>query len=435
MIPSRSLWQQYLPLALSFELMMAEAPTLQAAVGRLPEPEANLAAWGLVMGLALMIESPVIMLLATAIALVRDRPSFVALRKFTLLLALWCTALTGMVAFTPLFGFVTGNVMNQPPEVASLGQFPLGVMLFWSGLIAWRRFYQGALVRFGAARWMTAGTVLRLASIFVVAMALSGPNHSWPTGAGAAAIAIMAGVFIEAVATTLFAIPVLKRDLPARDPDAVPLSQVSIGKFHAPLALNSLLSLLAQPLTAAALARLPNAHATLAAWPVVFGILLITRGWCFAVQEVTVAQVRRGEETSGLWRFALLIGSVTSLALLGLALSPAMDAYFRALGTPENLRELVRSGALYCAPTPLLTALGSYFRGVRVASGATVDAMVAMALGLATQLLALGAGVYFTFDGIAAGAASLTLSLLVETGYLAFRDRVAGRRTLPARSA
>ena len=232
----------------------------------------------------------------------------------------------------------------------------------------------------------------------------------------------MAGVFVEAVATTLFAIPVLKRSLPALDPDAVPISQASIGKFHAPLALNTLLSLLAQPLTAAALARLSNANATLAAWPVVFGVLLVMRGWCFAVQEVTVAQVRRGEGTTGLWRFALLVGSVTSLGLLALALSPALDVYFRALGTPQNLRELVRTGTLACSATPLLTSLGSYFRGVRVASGATVDALVAMALGLATMLVTLGIAVWLRADGILAGAAALTLSLAVETGYLALRD-------------
>ena len=129
MTPSRKLWLQYLPLALSFELMMAEAPTLQAAVGRLPDPEANLAAWGLVIGLSLLLESPVIMLLATAIALVRDRPSFAALRQFTLQLAFWCTALTALVAFTPVYGFVTHGLMNQPPTIALLARYPLGVML------------------------------------------------------------------------------------------------------------------------------------------------------------------------------------------------------------------------------------------------------------------------------------------------------------------
>src|SRR5437588_12875847 len=77
----------WFPLALSFELMMLEGPAVQAAIGRLPDPALNLAAWGLTMSLSLLVESPVIMLLATAIALVRDRCSYLALRRFMLTLA------------------------------------------------------------------------------------------------------------------------------------------------------------------------------------------------------------------------------------------------------------------------------------------------------------------------------------------------------------
>ena len=83
----RTIFALWLPLAVSFELMMLEGPTVQGAMGRLPAPELHLAAWGLTISLSLLIESPVIMLLATAIALVQDADSYHALRRFMLTLA------------------------------------------------------------------------------------------------------------------------------------------------------------------------------------------------------------------------------------------------------------------------------------------------------------------------------------------------------------
>ena len=71
-ITIRSIFVRWFPLALSFELMMLEGPFVQSAIGKLPNSSLNLAAFGLCMGLSLIIESPVIMLLSTAIALVHN---------------------------------------------------------------------------------------------------------------------------------------------------------------------------------------------------------------------------------------------------------------------------------------------------------------------------------------------------------------------------
>ena len=58
----------WLPLALSFTLMMLESPVTNAALARFAEPSVQIAGFGVALGLSLLIESPVIMLLATAIA-------------------------------------------------------------------------------------------------------------------------------------------------------------------------------------------------------------------------------------------------------------------------------------------------------------------------------------------------------------------------------
>ena len=85
----------WLPLFASWLLMLAEGPLVSAAVNRLPDEVVMLAAFGLVVSLAVLIESPVINLLATATALVRDRASYALVRRHSLH---WAVALTGVKA-------------------------------------------------------------------------------------------------------------------------------------------------------------------------------------------------------------------------------------------------------------------------------------------------------------------------------------------------
>jgi len=69
----RQVFVTWLPLVASWMLMSMELPTINAIVARLPNPEINLAAYGgVVFPIALMIEAPVIMLMAASTALSRD---------------------------------------------------------------------------------------------------------------------------------------------------------------------------------------------------------------------------------------------------------------------------------------------------------------------------------------------------------------------------
>ena len=72
----------WLPLALSWLLMTFESLWIQGVIGRKPDAETQLAAFGLMFSLSVLIETPVIMLLATSNALSRDRQSFRTLWRF-----------------------------------------------------------------------------------------------------------------------------------------------------------------------------------------------------------------------------------------------------------------------------------------------------------------------------------------------------------------
>lgn len=404
--------------------MMLEAPVIQAALARLPDSTLHLAAFGLTLALSLVIESPVIMLLATAIALVKDAPSYHALRFFTLWLSVGLTILTGLVAFTPLFEWLGGNLLGIPGSIVEAAKPAMQIMLFWTAAIAWRRFYQGVLVRYGYTKLVSLGTAIRL-------MAASGTAFGlvvWGKlpGSQVAAWALMAAVIVEAMVTIFFALPIIRRNgLSASLSYQTPsLTQREILKFHTPLAGTTLLALLIMPITNAALARLASSELTLAAWPVVFGTLLVLRGWGFALQEITVAVVKQSFAPGALKRFSWTVAFSTSAALALLSFTPLVNLYLqKVIQLRSELIPYVEAGLKWCLLTPALTALGFWVRGVLVASSATSSVYWGMGVNLAVNSLFLWLGVWLQMPGIETASVAFTMASIAECLYLFHQAR------------
>ncbi len=415
----RTIFRLWLPLAISFELMMCEGPSLQGAIGRLPDSTLHLAAWGLMMQISLLIESPVIMLLSTAIALVKDAGTFYALRRFMLNLLIGCTVLTAFVAFTPLFDWIAGRVMGQPAAIVDAARPAMRIMLLWTAAIGWRRFFQGVLVRSGATRMVSWGTSVRLCAALTTAVSLT----VWGKlpGVQVGACALMAAVITEAIATTLFALPIVREKVLSHISPEAPPTQRDIWRFHLPLAATTVLTLLALPLTSTTLARLPLPKENLAAWAVASMAVLVLRGWGLALHEITVSQARDYATRPALKRFAWMVGLVTSGFTALLVATPLLTAYFRYIvHLPENLYGLARLGVGACVFLPLITALASWARGLLVADGATSKVYHGMGLNLAVHCAALTVGVLLRGSGMLVAAGAFTLAAVIEFGYLAY---------------
>lgn len=405
----------WFPLALSFTLMMLESPVTNAALARFKDPSVQIAGFGVALGLSLLIESPVIMLLATAIALVQGRESFFAVLRFVLTLMTSLTLLTALIAFTPLYDLIALRVLGLPVRVADAGQGAMQVMLLWTAAIGWRRFLQGVLVRYGRAQLVTWGTAVRLTTIVVVAVTLLRWNGQ--PGATAGAWIVMAGVLVEAAVATVFALPVLRERVLPHCETTPPLTQRAIGRFHLPLAGTTLLTLLVHPLTAAALARLPEPAIAIAAWQVVFGSLLAVRSWGFALQEVSVAALQQGVPMRALTQFTHKVAWGTTLALMLLAFTPVAGLFTeRLLALDASLASVVMFGFQVCLLLPAITAYGSCLRGVRIHAKQTILVYKGMALNLLVNTGGLTIGVVLAR---ALGTQSVQASLLV--GIAAFQ--------------
>lgn len=423
----RDIFFFWLPLFASWLLMTAEGPTVTAAINRLPDEVVMLAAQGIVVSLSVTIESPIINLLATATALVRDRDSFRLVRRFTIHWAIFLTIIAVLVAFTPVFDLVVVRWMGTPDNVARWVRPGMQIMTLWTAAIAWRRFLQGVLIHFGYTRLVAWGTAVRLLSSAgtAIGLALWG---GWP-GVYVGATALMAGVLAEAAYATLAVRPLYREELSAEknftgEEEEPPLSYSELFWFHLPLASTALLTLLAQPLVAFSLARLDNPTLSLAAWPLVFQLVLMARAAAMALPEAVIALTKGPETYAPVRRFAFTLAGLSILGMLLLVLTPLLPFYLRGIqDAGAGVAELARRGTILFLPYPALFVLVSWLRGRLIHSRATRNVNVGMAINLTITAALLFLGVYRSWPGLTTAAVALNVAILAELLYLLWRSR------------
>ncbi len=412
------------PLAASWLLMGAEIPVLSAVVARLPNAEVNLAAYGgIVFPLALIIESPIIMLLAASTALSKDWNSYRRLRRFMLAAGATLTLLHILIVFTPAYFLLTRRILGVPEEIIVPGRIGLMILTPWTWSIAYRRFNQGVLIRFGHSRAVGTGTMVRLSAdgLILAAGYLIGSIPGIVVAAGAVA----AGVVSEAIFVGLVVRPVLKGPLKNASPGDRPLNLRFFLNFYIPLAMTSLLTLLANPIGSAALSRMPEAVASLAVWPVVTGLVFMLRALGVAYNEVVVALLEETGASPPLRRFAANLALVMTTAIILLAVTPLSGIWFgRVSALPPHLVSLARRGLWACVPLPAISVLQSWFQGSLLYGRRTRGVTESVFVYLLTSAFVLGLGVIWQgYPGVYVGLASLSLSTFTQTIWLWYRSR------------
>ncbi len=453
------------PLAVQWIMMAVEGPFLAAVIARMGEPAYNLAAHGVAFAFAILLESPVIMLMSASTALVEDAESYRRLRNFSHALNIGATALVMVVLIPPVFDALAVGVLGLPHPVVSLVYGALWLLLPWPGAIGYRRFLHGILIRSGRTRLVAYGTLLRLAAMATTATLLYALS-SLP-GAWVGAIALSAGVVVEAIAARLMAagevarltagaaVPAAGAHEPGGAPEtesgaetgsggeevagaeaaartlivrgesalrrtgaaalalrrrAVASEYGDIARFYFPLALTSLIGLTVQPMLTFFMGRATLPIESLAVFPVVHALSFLFRAPGLAFQEVVIAlSGKRLEHIAPLRRF----GTGLALALSGLlalvAFTPVAGLWFEDVsGLPEPLAALATAPARISVPLGALTVLLAFQHAVLVQARRTrqiTAASVVEVAGIAVLFALLG----WRFDVFGASAAMLAL--------------------------
>jgi hypothetical protein len=418
MLKQRTLFYFWLPLAISWILMTIEGPWVQGVISRKPDAETQLAAFGLVMSLAITIEAPIIMLLATSNALCRDGQSYRLLWRYMMIANALLTIVAALMAFTPLLDLWLGDVLGVPQDIIDATRPAMAIMILWSAFIGHRRFHQGILITYKHTRVVGQGTLVRMVVSAGITIALGIASDL--SGAVIGAYALIFAVFAEMVFIYRKSKPDLDRLLQKPRPAGLPpMTYGTAMRFHIPLALTSLMGLLVRPVIEKGLAGTPNAESALAAWAVIFAILLLMRAGGLSWQEVVITLSKGEDDMRALRRFTWRLGLATSVFLAVAAWTPLIDVYIGTLlDVPESIRSLVINGSRVAFLIPLLTTLQSYLRAVLMRSGHTTPIYQGMLLGLVVTAGSMWLGVEVGVDGIFMASAALTLGTLVEMLFL-----------------
>ena len=403
--------------------MTIEQPLIAAVVARLAFPTINLAAWGIVFSVAVIIQSPSTMLLAASTTLSKDWDSYHKLRRYMWLIVVALTSLHATLVFTPLYYVLAINLLNLPPEIIQPTRLGLMIMLPWTAGTAYRRFQQGVLIRFDNSRVVIWGSILRVgvdsllltAGFFVGGMA----------GVVVAAGAVIGGVISEAAYVGYRVRPVLEHQLKAAPLVNPPLTRRAFWNFYAPLALTVLFMLLAQPLIGAGLSRMPSPLESLAVWPVLYGFLLVWQSVGISYNEAVIALLDEARAVPRLRRFTRQLIGLTTLGLFLVTVTPAAAIWFsRVAALPPDLADLAQQALWLGLLLPALRILQSWFQGALTYSRHTRGITESVVLALLVTGIILWAGVSWgQATGVYVGVLALTTGSAVQTTWLWVRGR------------
>lgn len=412
-----SLWRQFLPLSVSDVTMAASDPLITTTLAHLPAATANIAAMGVAKALVIFFESPIIMVLHAANTLAPSPAARQALRRFVMLASAVLSACLLLLVTPPIFAWVAGRLIGVGSDIQALVHEALLWLLLWPTFIAWRRYYQGILIRQGQAQAVARAGLLRLA--VVGGMLVLGYWQGW-LGVRIAGIAMICGVFSEALAVMLAAkfVGVQRLDRLAGD-KRLPQDLASVWRFYWPLANSMLVVWGGRAILVAIVARAVDATVALAAWPAAWGLALVVANATRMVQQVTIKN-RDLVSQQLLLGFALSVGAAFALLLIVIGASPIgrviIDAF---VGRNAELADRVQPVVLWCGVVPLLIAVQNGVQGLLIADGRTSRVNLATWIGTASLLLVSSALVVWGLPGATAAAVAMVTALTVETACLA----------------
>jgi Na+-driven multidrug efflux pump len=358
------------PLALTWLMMAFEQPFLIAFIARLNDAKYNLAAFGIAGSFALIIESPIIMLMSASTALVTGRNSYKKLKRFTDILNAGITGAQLIILIPPVFNYIVIGLMEVPEEIARLAHIALIIFLPWAASIGYRRFYQGILIRNNLTRRVTYGTMVRVSVIVIMGLLLytAGVNGAY-VGAGAMSLAVLC----EAIATRIMVSGTLKTLTQKEDTENGNLNLRSITKFYYPLALTSMLSLSVHPFVTFFLGRSYMGVESLAVLPVVSSLVFIFRSMGLSYQEVNIALIGKEKQNYKVLRnFAVGLGLLVTVLVSVLAFTPLANLWFiNVSGLSTELADLSYLPLKIMVLLPAFTVLLNFQRSSLIINGTT----------------------------------------------------------------
>ncbi len=422
-LSTKQILATWLPLVASWLLMSIELPAINAIIARLPDAEVNLAAYGgVVWTIALTVEAPIIMLLAAATALSRDWVSYQRLKKITLWMGGVLSALHLLIAVTPAYDYIVKVILQAPLDVLEPGRAGLIFLTPWTMAIAYRRFQQGTMIRFGHSRMVGETTAVRLIT-GAVTLAI---GYSLGTIPGTVLAGLTQGLAVTVEAAYAgYRVHKIQYLIKAAPPAANPLTLKRFIEFYMPLALTSTLWLLWLPVVTGAISRMPEPLESLAVWSVVSGMISIFRNPGVAFNEAVVALLEEPCAFPALRKFASRAALIIAAIAILFVFSPLANGWFTVIANlPTDRAEIARRSLAVAIPVTILSVYISLYQGIIVQQEKTKPVAEAVTVFLLALSVIMVLGVVSnTFMGVYMAAFGYMFAHLAQSIWLQFRSR------------
>ena len=415
----------WLPLMATWCMMAIEQPFVNGIAARLPNSEANLAALGIAFASCLMLEAPILLILSAANVLVENRESYLKLRNFTFALASFLSLCIALL-YSPLcFSWFTESILNLRPDLAELAR-PCGRLLTIVPLaVAYRRFYQGILIRQQQPNLVAFGTVIRF--VTMAGCALLAYQFKIASGALVGTLALTTGMLCEALAARFMCRKIINQILTSPSSHTTPsASYVAIVRFYAPLAALGLVIVANNPIVTYFLSHATEPVKSLAVMPVINGLIFLSVASIFAMQEVIIAKLAESHNNwQPLLHFTLSLGLTVALLICLCLFSPLVEIILNLFfANSSTLVEYAVLPLQISAVAPLIALWGVWQRSVLLQARNTTSITISgiVEISIMTALL-----YELSINLALPGAFSASVAMLLARGlaclYLSFPYR------------
>ena len=430
-----AMWAFFLPLAASQILQQARHPLLDAGIARGIEPEASLAAFGIVSGIVQILGAAGIAVQSAYLVLVRGRRSYEFMRRYTWFYMVGILVLTLTIALPGVgewfFERVMGTSPSLTPRVSEMMQ--IGVLIPVCNLA--RLFFVAKLAHLRQTRVVWMGPAVSIMLLAVLALAVI-PNV--PVAASTAGTVVwLAIALIEAVVLGWLAQRAAQRapydDDPATDH---PLEARYVTWFILPLIATQFSLAAGLPLTNAGLLRLAEPEESVAALRVSMSIIMVTMAALATLRQVVLVMGQEPRDHHRVRKFVIGVSLVLTGCLALIAFTPLNAMVLEGvIGAPPVIAAGAIPALQIFVAIPLVMGVRQFYSGLTMHQHRT--SLVALPAGARLVLMAAllfvlapAAGLF----GAWVGAMARTASMASESAaaYVIGR-RYVGLEAIPGR--
>lgn len=416
------IFKTYWPLAVSWLFMAVDTPAITAFVSRMHDPKNVLAAHGTAYPQILLIEAPVVMLTSASLTLCVDGKNYRRVHRLMLILCALVTFMHALICVPPVFELIFVKILDVPQELLAYCHEELFWVIPWSGLIGYRRFNQGVLIRCGKSEKVTIGTAIRMISMFgSLGFFLLFRDHF--SGACAAGVSMSVCVALESLYNGIEGHRIAKLQMAALESDEPLITWKELIAFIIPLILTTYMNNIWMSVGSGAVSRMVNPVVSLAVWPVISSMLNLLKCWGSAINETALAKLSVPGMRKPLELFTLYVTGFTFILCLLFALPPLNDFWYV---TVSSLRpELVSVSKLafpFVILSPVLSPVMYFYQAILTLGKRTRSIFESLIVFLIVIFAVFGVGVLTgRWMGIYPVVVGMSLATAGQVLWLRFR--------------